>query len=70
MLNMLLIILPLLIPFTVLGYLFARLFSHQPNKYESIHRTFSYASPSFTHGGQRHIAEPSERAACNPLEEK
>ena len=70
MLNTLLIILPLLIPVAVLGSLFVRLFSHQPDKYERIHRTFSYASPSFTHNGQRHIAEPSEPGMCDQLEER
>jgi hypothetical protein len=56
MINILLLVLPLLILALILGNFFVRVFSHQPDKYERIYRTFSQADPSFMPGGQRHCA--------------
>lgn len=60
MINILLIILPLLIPAIVLGHFFVRLLSRQPDKYERIYEAFLYVNPTFTSGGHRRFAGSCE----------
>lgn len=65
MMNMLLIVLPLLIPVIVLGNFFVRVCSRRPDKYKRIYHTFSLSHPSFVPGGYRRFVAPSESVFCD-----